>query len=59
MFYVALKVPEGILKGDADEFFMEPENKEQFFNLLPLHCKNGFKIVEIKEIFEVVVALKP
>ena len=45
-----IKEPQKTLKGDCLEYPMEPENKEQLYNLLPDFCKVG-TIVEIEEIF--------
>lgn len=55
---VALQVGPGILTGDAGTYWLEPENKEQFFKLLPLHCQSFGKIVDVEDIFETVVAKK-
>lgn len=55
LFRIALNVAEDILTSDAKECPLEPENKEQFFKLLPLHCQSLGKIVQVQEIFEIVV----
>ena len=51
---VAVKISSGVLQGDAEIYPMEPENKEQIFKLLPLHCQSFGKIVDVEEIFEIV-----
>lgn len=47
----ALKVKNGVLPSDADEYPME--YREKFHELLPLHVRECGPIVEIEEIFEV------
>ena len=52
---VALGVssPGNKLKRDCIECPMEPENKEQLFNLLPNHLKSFGKIVDVETIFDI------
>ncbi len=51
---VALKATSNMFTGDATKYCLEPENKEQFMKLLPVHVKSFGYIVEIEDIFEVV-----
>lgn len=50
---VALKIDANKLKGDCFENPMEPENRKQLKELLPLHVKNYGDIVLVEEIFEI------
>ena len=50
----ALSVNKSKLVGDCDEFPMEPENREQLYNLLPRHVKSCGPIVAVRQIFEIV-----
>lgn len=52
---VALKVRREKLRDDCIDYPMEPENRDQLFDLLPLHVQEFGKIVAVEEIFEVVV----
>lgn len=54
LYKVALKVRSKMLTGDAAEFRLEPENREQFNKLLPPHVQSCGKIIQIDEIFEVI-----
>lgn len=51
---VAMKATGNMFTGDATQFPLEPENKEQFMKLLPLHCKNFGPIVEVEKLFDIV-----
>ena len=42
-----------MFNGDVIPYYLEPENKKQIFDLLPLHCQTIEEIVEIQEIFEI------
>lgn len=50
---VALKATPNMFTGDAVEACLEPENKEQFMKLLPMHVQSFGTIVEVEEIFEI------
>jgi hypothetical protein len=54
LFCIALHVKSGTLTGDAEKYFLEPENKAQFKKLLPRHCKDIGEIIKVEEIFEIV-----
>lgn len=49
----ALKLNRDLLKGDCEEYPMEPENRKQLHDLLPENVRHIGKIVAVKEIFEV------
>lgn len=51
----ALKFTPNMLNGDCREAPLEPENKEQIRKLLPLHVSSFGAIVEVEEIFDVVI----
>ena len=49
---VSLKVSRDDLEGDVDQYPMEPENKQQLWDLLPPHVQSCGKIVEVDTIFD-------
>ena len=53
----ALKVKRDKLTSDCIDFPMEPENREQLWNLLPEHVRDSTVIVEVDEIFETTEAV--
>lgn len=51
----AVKIKQDMLKEDCLEYPMEPENKMQIYNLLPLHLRSCGPIVNIEFLFDVVI----
>lgn len=49
----AIKLKIGMLSEDVIKYYQEPENKEKFINILPMHVRSFGNIVEVEEIFEV------
>jgi len=49
----ALKAKRDLFNEDCIQYPMEPENKMQFFKLLPFHVRSIGRIVDIVEIFDV------
>lgn len=52
----ALKVNRDNLTGDVEDYPMEPENRKQLHELLPLHVRSCGPIVGIERLFDVVVS---
>ena len=52
----ALKADGMVLTGDVIQYYREPENDAVLTGLLPDHVKEGAEIIEVQEIFEVVIA---
>lgn len=50
----AIKYERGLLTQEEEELCMEPEFREKFHALLPLHVRECGPIVDIEPIFEVV-----
>jgi len=49
-----LKVKMDRLKGDCRKCPMEPENRQQLYDLLPEHIQTLGDIVEVSEIYDIV-----
>lgn len=56
LFKVALRVDANKLKGDAFEYPMEPENKEQYKQLLGIRW-NSCAVLSVETINDIVVIL--
>jgi hypothetical protein len=54
LFDVALKLEGNALTEDEKTYFLESENKKKLMSYLPIHCQELGKIVDVREIFEVV-----
>jgi hypothetical protein len=51
----ALRVKRDSISSDCQIFPMEPENRRELHEMLPLHVKSCGPIVEITEIFEITI----
>ena len=53
LFTVAKKISHGLNSeiGRIIDYWAEPENKEKLLELLPPHCKDGLKLVEVGLLF--------
>lgn len=52
---VAIKLHPDDLEGDAAQYPLEPENRKQFKSLLPSHCSSFGEIVEVSQIFDIII----
>ena len=55
---VGLKIKRDKLTQDQLENYMEPENMENLWSILPLHVRSCGPVVDVEEIFEIESAIQ-